>query len=57
MKYKNMEEVGHGFLKKYKIMKKLVYVMITENILSNLRRVVRSALTNEFNTVRNMAPH
>ena len=57
MKYKNMEEVGHGFHKKYKIMQKLVYVMITENILSNLRRVVQSAATNEFNTVRNMAPH
>ena len=57
MKYENMEENGHGFLKKYKIMQKLVYVMITENISSNLRRVVRSAVTNEFNTVRNMAPH
>ena len=57
MKYKNMKEVSHGFFKKYKILQKLVYVMITVNISSNLRRVVRSAVTNEFNIVRNMAPH
>ena len=52
-----MKEVSHGFFKKYKILQKLVYVMITVNISSNLRRVVRSAVTNEFNIVRNMAPH
>ena len=52
-----MKEVSHGFFKKYKILQKLVYVMITVNISSNLRHVVRSAVTNEFNTVCNMAPH
>ena len=52
-----MKEVSHVFFKKYKILQKLVYVMITVNISSNLRRVVRSAVTNEFNTVRNMALH
>ena len=52
-----MKEVSHGFFKKYKILKKLVYVMITVNILSNLRRAVRSAVTNGFNTVHNMALH
>ena len=34
---------------------KLVYVMITENISSNLRRAVRSAVTNGFNTAQNMS--
>ena len=51
MKYENMKEVSHGFCKKYKILQKLVCVMITVNISSNLRRVVRPALTNEFNAV------
>ena len=46
-----MKEVSHGFRKKYKILQKLVYVMITVNISSNLRRVVWSTVTNEFNTV------
>ena len=55
MKYKNMKEISHGFLKKYKILQKLVYVMITKNISDNLHRVVRSAVTNKFNTARNMA--
>ena len=51
MKYENMKEVSHGFCKKYKIPQKLVCVMITVNISSNLRRVGRSAVTNEFKTV------
>ena len=55
MKYKNMKEVSHGFFKKYKVLQKLIYVMITENISSNLRRIVRSAETNKFNTAGNMA--
>ena len=50
-----MKKVSHSFRKKYKILQKLVYVMITVNTSSNPRRVVRSAVTNEFNTVRNMA--
>ena len=45
-----MKEVSYGFRKKYKSLQKLVYV-ITVNISSNLRRVARSAVTNEFNTV------
>ena len=49
MKYENMKEVS--FRKKYEILQKLVCIMITVNISSNLRRVVRSAVTNEFNTV------
>ena len=57
MKHKNMKQVSHGFLKKHKILQKLVYVMIIENISRNLRRVVRSAVPNEFNTVRNMVLH
>ena len=56
MKHKNMKEVTHGFLKKYKIPQKLVCVMITENISSKLRPVVRSAVTNEYN-IQNMALH
>ena len=55
MKYKNMKEVSHGFLKKYKILQKFVYVMIIGNISGNLHRVVWFAVTNEFNTARNMA--
>ena len=51
MKYENMKEVSHGFWKKYKILQKLVCAMITVNISSNLRRVVGSAVTNEFETV------
>ena len=51
MKYENMKEVSHGFCKKYKIPQKLVCVMITVNISCNLRRVGRSAVTNEFKTV------
>ena len=51
MKYENMKEVSHGFCKKYKIPQKLICVMITVNISSNLRRVGRSAVTNEFKTV------
>ena len=50
-----MKEVSYGFFNNYKILQKLVYAMITENISSNLHRVVRSAVTNEFNTTRNMA--
>ena len=48
-----MKKVSHGFIKKYKILRKLVDVMIIENISNNLRR----AVTNEFNTVRKMALH
>ena len=55
MKHKNMKKISHGFLKKYKILQKLRYVMITQNISSILPRVVRPAVTNEFNTVQNMA--
>ena len=51
MKYENMKEVSHGFCKKYKILQKLLCDMITVNISSNLRRVVRSAVTNEFEIV------
>ena len=51
MKYENMKEVSHGFCKKFKILQKLVCVIITVNISSNLRRVVRPAVTNEFNVV------
>ena len=50
MKCENMKEVSHGFCKKYKILQKLVCVMITVNISSNLHRVVRSAVANEFET-------
>ena len=50
-----MKKVSHGFLKKCKILQKLVDVMIIENIASNLPRVVRSTVTNELNTVRNTA--
>ena len=50
-----MQNVSHGFLKKYKILQKLVDIMIIENISNNLHRVIRSAVTNEFNTVRNIA--
>ena len=46
-----MKEVSHGFCKKYKILQKLICVMITVNISCNLRRVVWSAVTNEFKTV------
>ena len=46
-----MKEVSRGFCKKNKIPQKLVCVMITVNISSNLRRVVRSAVTNEFKTL------
>ena len=42
------------FSKKYKILQKLIYVMITENISSNLHHVIRSAVTNKFNNARNM---
>ena len=51
MEYENMREVSHGFCKKYKIPQKLVCVMITVNISSNLRRVGQSAVTDEFETV------
>ena len=51
MKYENMKDATHGFCKKIKILQKLVCVMITVNISSNLRRVVRSAVSNEFKTV------
>ena len=51
MKYENVKEFSHGFCKKYKILQKLVCVLITVNISSNLRRVVRSAVTNEFKAV------
>ena len=57
MRCKNMKEVSYGFCKKYKILQKLVYVMITVNISGNLCRVVRSAVTNAFNTLSNMALH
>ena len=46
-----MKEVSHGFCKKYKILQKLVCVMFTVNISSNLRRVVQSTVTSEFKTV------
>ena len=46
-----MKEVSHGFCKKYKILHKLVCGMITVNISSNLRRVVWSPVTYQFNTV------
>ena len=52
-----MKEVSHGFRKKYKILQRMVYVTISVNISNNLRRVVRSAVTNEFNAVHNMALH
>ena len=45
------------FSKKYKILYKLVYDMITKNISGNPYRVVRSTVTNKFNTVQNMALH
>ena len=32
MKYKNMNEVSHGFRKKYKIPQKLVYVTVTISV-------------------------
>ena len=51
MKYENMKEVSHGSGKKYKILQKLVCVMITVNISCNLRRVGLTAVTNEFKTV------
>ena len=51
MKYENMKEVSRGFCKKYQIPQKLVSVMFTVNISSNLRCVGRSAVTNEFKTV------
>ena len=57
MKYENIKEVSHGFHKKYRILQKLVYITISVNISSNLRRVARSALTNVFNSVRNMVLH
>ena len=57
MKYENIKEVSHGFHKKYKILQKLVYITISVNISSNLRRVARSALTNVFNSVRNVVLH
>ena len=57
MKHKNMKEVSHGFLKKYKILQKLIYVTITENIFSKFRRAVRSTVTSEFNTVGSIAFH
>ena len=56
MKYENMKEVSHGFCKKYKILQKLVYAMITVNISSNLRRVGWSAVTTEFKTVPQYGP-
>ena len=43
--------------KKKKNLQKLIDVMIIENIWSYVRRVVQSAVTNAFNTVRNMALH
>ena len=52
-----MKKVSHGFIKKHKILQKLVDVMIIENISSSLRCVVRPAVTNGFNTVRSMALH
>ena len=55
MNYKNMKEVNHGFLKKYKVLQKFLYVMIIGNISGNLHRVVWFAVTNEFNTARSMA--
>ena len=39
------------------MLQKLVAVMIIENISSNIRRVVWSAVAHEFNTVRNMTLH
>ena len=57
MKYKNVKEVSHGIHKKYKILQKLVHITISVNISSNLRPVVQSAVTNEFDTVHNMTLH
>ena len=48
---KTWSHVSHDFCKKYKIPQKLVCVMITVNISSNLRRVGRSAVTNKFKAV------
>ena len=42
MKYENMKEVSRSCLKKYKILQKLVYLTITENIASNLSCVAQS---------------
>lgn len=50
-----MKEVSHSCLKKYKILQKLVYVTITENIASNLSCVAQSAVPNEFNVTQSMA--
>ena len=52
-----MKEVRHRFLKKLKILQKLVHIMITENISCNLRRFVLSAVSNEVNTLHNMNLH
>ena len=49
------EKLAVVFPKITKFRKNWFYVMITQNISSNLRRVVRSAVTNEFNTACNMA--
>ena len=54
MKYKNMKKVSHGFLYKYKTLLKLVYIMISEIISGNVHHVICSAVTNYFNTARNM---
>ena len=51
---KKIDTFSHGFLKKYKILQKLIYVTITENISSNFRRAARSTVTSEFNTVGSM---
>ena len=51
MKYENMKEVSHGFCKKYKILQKLVCVYDHGEYSSNLRRVIRPSVTNEFKTV------
>ena len=50
-----MKECSHGSRKNYKILQKLVYVMITVNILRDLHCVAHSSEANESNTVRNMA--
>ena len=58
MKHKKMEETSHRFLThKKKNSEKIGLSYVTQNISSNLRCVVRSAVTNEFNTVHNTALH
>ena len=43
--------------KKYKMLKKLVGIMIIEYISSNLHSISQPAVAHKFNAVRNMALH